>query len=81
MRVIATTDTSREGNDCYIYRSVSLVEQFGLYAVFGFQKVVGWAEYEDVTVLCSGKDLEQAKKVYRDHEGVYEEYDFEDLPL
>ena len=30
MKVIATTDLSKEGNDCYIYKSVSLVKEFDL---------------------------------------------------
>lgn len=70
MRVISTTDTSRDGNDCYIYRSVSLVEQFGIYSVIGIQKITGWAEREDVSVLGYFTDLDTAKYVYRLHEGV-----------
>jgi hypothetical protein len=44
MRVISTTDISRAGNDCYIYESVSLVEQFDIYSVINFLNVTGWAE-------------------------------------
>jgi hypothetical protein len=42
MKVISTTQLSRYGNDVYIDEEVSLVEQFGLYAVLRFYKVSGW---------------------------------------
>lgn len=73
MKVISTTDISREGNDCYIYRSVSLVEQFGIYSVISIQKITGWAEREDVVVLCATEDIDVAKQAYKNYEGVYEE--------
>ena len=38
MKIISTTDLSREGNDCYIYESVSLVEAFGMYTVIVAKK-------------------------------------------
>lgn len=79
MRVISTTDLSREGNDCYIYESVSLVEQFGIYAVIGIQHITGWAEREDVSILCTTRDIEAAKKAYRYYDGVHEEYDPDDV--
>ena len=79
MRVISTTDISREGNDCYIYRSVSLVEQFGIYSVISIQKITGWAEREDVVVLCTTTDIEVAKQAYKNYEGIYEEYDPDDV--
>jgi hypothetical protein len=79
MRVISTTDISREGNDCYIYESVTLAEQFGLYSVINFLSVTGWAEREDVRVLCATRDIDEAKKVYKSVGGVYEEYDPDDV--
>jgi hypothetical protein len=79
MRVISTTDISREGNDCYIYESVSLVEQFGIYSVISIQRVTGWAEREEVRVLCTTRDFYEAKKVYNSVGGVYEEYDPNDV--
>ena len=79
MNIISTTDTSREGNDCYIYRSVSLVEQFGIYSVISIQRITGWAEREDVVVLCVTRDLDVAKEAYRNYEGVYQEYDPDDV--
>jgi len=67
MQIISTTDTSREGNDCYIYESVTLVEQFGIYFVISIQKVTGWAEREEVQVLCTTADSKKAKKVYKEY--------------
>lgn len=66
MNIISSTDISREGNDCYIYESVSLVEQFGIYSVINFLKVTGWAEREEVHVLCTTVDRKKAKKVYKE---------------
>lgn len=65
MKVIFTTDLSRPGNDCYIYESISLVEQFGLYAVVNFYKVTGWAERDELNVLKCTTDFEEAKKAYQ----------------
>jgi hypothetical protein len=79
MRVISTTDISREGNDCYIYESVSLVEQFDIYSVINFLNVTGWAEQEEVRVLCTTRDIDEAKKVYKSVGGVYQEYDPDDI--
>lgn len=73
MQIISTTDTSREGNDCYIYESVTLVEQFGIYSVISIQKVTGWAEREEVCVLCATTDRKKAKKVYKDNGGRFDE--------
>ena len=64
MRIISTTDISREGNDCYINESISLVEQFGIYIVLNFYKVHGWSEREEVNVLKHTNDIEEAKKAY-----------------
>ena len=69
MRVISTTDISREGNDCYIHESVSLVEQFGLYAVINMYKVTGWAKREEVPILESTTSIGRAKRAYRFHGG------------
>lgn len=79
MRIISTTDTSRDGNDCYIYSSVSLIEQFGIYSVISIQKITGWAEREDVVVLCTTRDIDVAKEAYRNYGGEYQEYDPEDV--
>ena len=75
MRVISTTDISREGNDCYIYESVSLVEQFGIYSVINFLNVTGWAKREETRVLCTTRDKAEAREVYKSVGGVYLAYD------
>jgi hypothetical protein len=79
MRIISTTDISREGNDCYIYESVSLVEQFGIYAIIICQRVTGWAKREGMHVLDSATDWTKAKEVYKKYGGVYEECDSSDI--
>ena len=81
MRIISTTDLSREGNDCYINEEVSLVEQFGIYSVINFYKVTGWSKREDVSVFKYTKDFDEAKDAYIYYGGKYEEYGYEDLPL
>ena len=48
MKVISTTDLSDYGNDCYIHKSVSLIEEFGMYNVLTAKKVVGWHNQTDM---------------------------------
>lgn len=70
MRIISTTDLSRGGNDCYIYESVSLIEEFGMYAVVTCTKTTGWSERE---YLCIEGDpmtnIEDAKQRYWEYGG------------
>ena len=72
MKIISTIDISRVGNDCHIYESVTLTEQFGIYAVINFLLVTGWAEREEVQVLCTTTDRKEAKKVYKEHGGRFD---------
>ena len=67
MKVISTTALSRPGNDVYIEESVSLVEQFGLYAVIRFYKVSGWSSREEVSVLITTNDKAEAGKKYKEY--------------
>ena len=74
MKIISTTDLSREGNDCYIYESVSLVEAFGMYTVIIAVKTVGWHDRKDI--YCQSditSDFEQAKFRYKRAGGILEE--------
>ena len=74
MKVIATTDLSRTGNDCYIYESVSLIEVFGMYTVIEAQKISGWSETE--TINTGSKlvdDLGTAKRMYKEYGGILED--------
>lgn len=73
MNIISTTDTSKHGNDCYIYETVSLVEQFGMYAIIICQKIVGWAEREDIFVKQFTTDYGTAVGMYKDYEGILED--------
>lgn len=67
MEIISTTNLSRYGNDCYIEESVSLVEQFNLYAVIRFYKVSGWSDREEVDVLITTKSRSEAGKKYKEY--------------
>lgn len=50
MKVIHNTDLSAAGNDCYIYKSVTLFEDLGLYGVLTTEKTVGWYECENMDI-------------------------------
>ena len=63
MRVIATTDLSREGSACYIQESISLIEQFGLYVVIKFFGVIG-NDSKDIEILYSSIDCGKAVAKY-----------------
>jgi hypothetical protein len=67
MKIIFTTNVSREGNDCYIEESYSLVEQFGVYAVIKFYKVSGWSSCEEVTVVITTTNKAEACKKYKEY--------------
>ncbi len=73
MKVISTTDLSDSGNDCYIYKSVSLIEAFGMYTVIIAEKTVGWFEnkqiYAGSEITC---DLDRAKYMYKQAGGILE---------
>ena len=74
MRVISTTDLSDYGNDCYIYKSVSLIEAFGMHTVITADKTVGW--FDRKTIYCQSdvtSDFEQAKFNYKQAGGILED--------
>ena len=70
MNIIKTKDTSRYGNDCYINETVSLVEQFGIYAIVFCQKISGWAAKEDIFVAQTTTDPAIAEKMFEDYTNV-----------
>lgn len=72
MNIIKTKDTSRIGNDCYINESVSLVEQFGIYAVIVCEKVSGWAERTEVRVDHVSTDYDSALRYFNDFVAIRE---------
>lgn len=69
MKVISTTDLSRPGNDCYIYESVSLVEQFELFSVIRYWRVIGWSDREEVSVLYTSLSRSSAIQTYKSYGG------------
>jgi hypothetical protein len=70
MRVISTTDLSHYGNDCYINRSVTLMEQFGLYTVVVCQKITGWFKDDYVGADYISTNYDDAIKAYKDYGGI-----------
>lgn len=73
LKIISTTDLSREGTDCYIYETVTLVQELEVYFVVRVKKIVGWAAYESATIdYYPTKDINQAIKDYKAQGGVYE---------
>lgn len=69
MKIIETTNLSREGNDHYIYESVTLIEEFGMYSVITCRKDVGWSGYHSVNASKPTTDFNLAKRIYNDIKG------------
>lgn len=70
MNIISQTDSSREGNDCWINEAVILCEEFDLYFVLCVKKISGWSDYRDVSLLCEPTDNKsEAASVYKKHGG------------
>ena len=67
MTVLSSTNTSREGNDCYIYEEIALVSQFEMYAVIRSLRVTGWATREDMDILLVTTDKAEAGKKYKEY--------------
>lgn len=69
MRIISTTDISKPGFDCYIYETVSLVTQLGVWAVISCLKIMahkqGAIERNEIRVVCSTSSRSEAEEVYK----------------
>ena len=66
MEILSSTDVSRRGNDCYLEQSFTLIKQFGVYAVIFISRSSGWASHEEVRVLITTTDLDEARKLYKE---------------
>lgn len=74
MRIISTTDLSNYGNDCYIYKSVSLVEEFGMYNILTAEKTVGWFKKEEMYFKSNTTcNFDEAKFMYKEAGGILED--------
>ena len=51
MRIISTTDLDRQGNDCYIFSSISLMEDRELYFVVLVERVAGYPHHKEVILV------------------------------
>ena len=70
MCILAQTDLSRAGNDCWINESVILCEQFNLYFVLLITKVSGWSDIQEVRLLCEPTDsTSEATSIYKKYGG------------
>lgn len=79
MRVISTTDISRSGTDCHIYEKVSLVTQYGAWAVISCLMITAHKQHvperKEIRVLCSTSSKTDAVKNYKSVGGVLHESD------
>ena len=74
MRVLSTTDLSDYGNDCYIHKSVSLVEDFGMYNILTAEKVVGWCKREQMYFKAYPTcNFDKAKRMYKQAGGIWKD--------
>lgn len=65
MTIISTTDISKKGSDCYIYNSVTLVEQFNMYAIIVCCRPTGWfSDCRDIRVDSFSDSYEEMVKRY-----------------
>lgn len=72
MNILKCKDTSRPGNDCYIYEKVVLVEQFDMFAIIVFVKYVGWCEDENIRIEHTFNNFESASKYFDDFVSIRE---------
>lgn len=74
MRIMSTTDLDREGNDCYIFSSITLMEDRELYFVVLVERVAGYPYHKKVTLI--GEPTPErlvAEFNYKDAGGVFKE--------
>ena len=51
MKIISSTNLDREGNDCYILSSITLMEDRELYFVVLVERVAGYPHHKEVTIV------------------------------
>ena len=73
MKIVSTTDLSDYGNDCYINKSVTLIEEFGMYTVITCKRVTGWSTYEDIYCTSPTTDVYKAQLLYKEAGGIINE--------
>ena len=73
MKVIATTDISRIGNDCYINQTITLVEFCGTYAIIECTNITGWFEDKSINVVCKTENYDEAIEFYKMNNGILED--------
>lgn len=66
MKIIETLDLSKEGSYGYLKKSVTLVEEFGMYTVITCTKNIGYNGRKEVHHTQPTMDFELAQMLYRD---------------
>lgn len=80
MNIVSRTDLTRDGNDCKIYESVTLIEEFDMYTVITAKKVIGWSNHK--TIYCRSNptcNLEKAIYNYREYGGVINDNELKNI--
>ena len=72
MNILHTTDLSRQGNDCYIEESVSLVEVLGMYSVIVATKIIGLWGDEQISATAPTFSYPKAMRWYKEKGGIDE---------
>ena len=73
MKVIAITDVSRFGNDCYINQTITLIEFCGIYAIIECTNITGWFEDKSINVVYETENYDEAIEFYKRNKGILEE--------
>ena len=74
MKVISTTDLSYDNDGHHIYKSVSLIEEFGMYNILTAEKKVIWADTRQMYLRAETTcDLDRARYMYKQSGGILED--------
>lgn len=64
MTVLENYKSTTTGNDCVIYKDISLVELNGIYSVISSTKYSGWMGVKIDNQIYDKEDAKSAKKMY-----------------
>ena len=75
MKIISTTGLSTHGNDNYNYKSVTLIEEFGMYNILTVEKVIGPCGDKEEMYLTGNTtcNFDKAKYMYKQAGGILSE--------
>lgn len=64
MTVLENYTSTITGNDCVIYKDISLVELNGIYSIISSTKYSGWMGVKIDNQIYDKEDAKSAKKMY-----------------